>query len=321
MDKGEGLDEGQGLPRSVLSWSKSPWRKAAAQKGGDDLADQHRARLAETGRDGKRLLVGLRSSAGQSTGFLNRIGRRAGKPRGGSAQSRGKRRAARGLTPIPSQARPPGREGVETRRAAPKGASRILGAYGEGIVQTTNASRRRRKPKWYETWGRRFEPCRGRHALSSSRPSLRHPIETGCSLGAGRATDRCQRTMDPHPIRSGPFSSGGGAAPVEHGHAPACLSGNRDLFVSRRKTAPDRRVSLGSGRSPAKTRPPLAGTGTPAARFQDSSGFPHPSRQSARGGPNPPAGVLPSSSVTGICDPRVPVSPPPASYGLHRFRP
>ncbi len=127
--------------------------------------------------------MGLRSSAGQSTGFLNRIGRRAGKPRGGSAQSRGKRRAARGLTPIPSQARPLGREGVETRRAAPKGASRILGAYGEGIVQTTNASRRRRKPKWYETWGRRFEPCRGRHALSSSRPSLRHPIETGCSLG------------------------------------------------------------------------------------------------------------------------------------------
>ena len=39
---------------------------------------------------------------------------------------------------IPSQAR---REGVETRRAAPK-AQR----YGEGIVQTTNAKGRRRKP-------------------------------------------------------------------------------------------------------------------------------------------------------------------------------
>ena len=63
--------------------------------------------------------------------------------------------------PIPSQARK--REGVETRRAAPKSWSSP--GHGEGIVQTTNAERRRRKPKWDETWGRVFESRRGRHFL------------------------------------------------------------------------------------------------------------------------------------------------------------
>jgi hypothetical protein len=48
---------------------------------------------------------------------------------------------------IPSQARKHFREGVETRRAAPKPHTR----NGEGIVQTTNPPLAvRRKPKWYE---------------------------------------------------------------------------------------------------------------------------------------------------------------------------
>ncbi len=38
--------------------------------------------------------------------------------------------------PIPSQARPKGREGVETGWVAPKDPARV---YGEGTVQTTNA--------------------------------------------------------------------------------------------------------------------------------------------------------------------------------------
>ena len=66
--------------------------------------------------------------------------------------------------PIPSQAL--AGEGVETRRAAPKS-----GGYGEGIVQTTNAIGRRRKPKWYENLllAREcgFEPRRPHHPGST----------------------------------------------------------------------------------------------------------------------------------------------------------
>ncbi len=40
--------------------------------------------------------------------------------------------------PIPSQARPKGREGVETGWVAPKGLG--FGVYGEGTVQTTNVA-------------------------------------------------------------------------------------------------------------------------------------------------------------------------------------
>ncbi len=91
--------------------------------------------VEKTGRNGwrdsgmmLRLVRCLRSSAGQSTGFLkSTIGRREGKPRGGSAQIRGKLPAPRRpADPEPSPRPPRSREGVETRRAAPKGSSRGL---------------------------------------------------------------------------------------------------------------------------------------------------------------------------------------------------
>ena len=73
--------------------------------------------------------------------------------------------------PIPSQAPAKVGEGVETGRAAPKGRE----VHGEGTVQTTNALGRRLKPKWYESWGRRFESSRGHHiaaGLLLARPVL-----------------------------------------------------------------------------------------------------------------------------------------------------
>jgi hypothetical protein len=59
---------------------------------------------------------------------------------------------------IPSQARRSNdqREGVETRRAAPKANAKVRERYGEGIVQTTNEPKRERARRggesrsWYE---------------------------------------------------------------------------------------------------------------------------------------------------------------------------
>ena len=67
---------------------------------------------------------------------------------------------------IPSQARKHFREGVETRRAAPKPHVR----NGEGIVQTTNPPLAgRRKPRWYEN-------PQARKGCEGSSPSARTRI-------------------------------------------------------------------------------------------------------------------------------------------------
>jgi len=67
---------------------------------------------------------------------------------------------------IPSQARKHFREGVETRRAAPKPHVR----NGEGIVQTTNPPLAgRRKPRWYEN-------PQARKSCEGSSPSARTRI-------------------------------------------------------------------------------------------------------------------------------------------------
>ena len=81
-------------------------------------------------------------------------------------------------------------EGVETGWAAPKGRK----AHGEGTVQTTNAERRRRKPKWYESWGRGFESRRGHHFRTSRRrgSQARKPA---CDLSKRR------RPTKPRPCR------------------------------------------------------------------------------------------------------------------------
>ena len=77
---------------------------------------------------------------------------------------------------IPSQARKHFREGVETRRAAPK--PRV--GNGEGIVQTTNPPLAgRRKPKWYEN-PQAARPCgfnslRPHHTRFLSGPGWNHP--------------------------------------------------------------------------------------------------------------------------------------------------
>ena len=107
-------------------------------------SSHRRAWLAAAAEDAMQPTVRLRSSAGQSTGFLNRSnwasrGETARRIRSNSGNAPTVR--APGPRPIPSQARTRHRrlrEGVETRRAAPKG-RRELRAHGEGIVQTTNA--------------------------------------------------------------------------------------------------------------------------------------------------------------------------------------
>lgn len=64
---------------------------------------------------------------------------------------------------------PQWREGVESRRRAPtvREPDIALADQGEGVLQTTNAPARRRKPKWYENpWTARscrFESGLGHH--------------------------------------------------------------------------------------------------------------------------------------------------------------
>jgi hypothetical protein len=77
---------------------------------------------------------------------------------------------------IPSQARKHFREGVETRRAAPKPHT----GNGEGIVQTTNPPLAgRRKPKWYENpqtlTGRGGSSPPARTKVPSAKPGWNHP--------------------------------------------------------------------------------------------------------------------------------------------------
>src|SRR2546430_1936547 len=55
-------------------------------------------------------------------------------------------------------------ECAETVRSPPN-----PGRHGEETVQPTNASGRRRKPKWDETGGHRFESCRGYYLATADR--------------------------------------------------------------------------------------------------------------------------------------------------------
>ena len=73
----------------------------------------------------------------------------------------GERYGALRALPIPSQASVKAGEGVETGRAAPKGFS--LGWRDSPDHKRPHG--RRRKPKWYESWGRGFESRRGHHFL------------------------------------------------------------------------------------------------------------------------------------------------------------
>jgi hypothetical protein len=87
---------------------------------------------------------------------------------------------------IPSQAWKHFREGVETRREAPKPHV----GNGEGIVQTTNPpSAGRRKPKWYEN-PQAARPCgfnslRPHHTRFLSGPGSNHPGISSIGTGAG----------------------------------------------------------------------------------------------------------------------------------------
>src|SRR3954469_7481905 len=50
-----------------------------------------------------------------------------------------------------------------SNRSRPEGRHRSASAHDQGTVRTTDAGRRRRKLKWYESWGRGFGSRSGHH--------------------------------------------------------------------------------------------------------------------------------------------------------------